>query len=378
MPALYISSEFLQNFFMFDSFSIHFCFISRFFAIFHGLNVRLNLLDRLRPWVPPWPETNPAPLMMRKPQNRNLSRNLSLLYHLYNLYIYIIFYTVVGCGICGQWSCRISHVIACSHSALKCLDCPQEKLDTRISSSACISGNSAWQYLAVGSSAPPNLSLSPVAAVAAVATVAATLPRLEGGQWVSFDELETSANCLCSFRLRIFLRSLRRATADLKLAKLAKAGKSWRGYIPPGDHVLSASLDTCWGGERAEANSGIACSATKLEHFMCPNMQSCRNTLTNQYQQHTVLATQSDRVSGFQSKAACEAFCLLTAHIFRFDYTASYWQLRGFEQMPFTLQLDRSTPAICEHYRGSLKLDTFCPGGPVRCWASLVNRRKCW
>jgi len=46
--------------------------------------------------------------------------------------------------------------------------------------------------------------------------------QLEGGQWVSFDELETSANCLCS-------------------------------YIPPGDHVLSASLDTCWGGERAEA-----------------------------------------------------------------------------------------------------------------------------
>lgn len=378
MPALYISSEFLQNFFMFDSFSIHFCFISRFFRYFftdstwdstcwiawgHGCHLGRRQIQLL--W---WcgnlrTETFPETFHF---------------YIIYIIYIYIIFYTVVGCGICGQWSCRISHVIACSHSALKCLDCPQEKLDTRISSSACISGNSAWQYLAVGSSAPPNLSLSPVAAVAAVATVAATLPRLEGGQWVSFDELETSANCLCSFRLRIFLRSLRRATADLKLAKLAKAGKSWRGYIPPGDHVLSASLDTCWGGERAEANSGIACSATKLEHFMCPNMQSCRNTLTNQYQQHTVLATQSDRVSGFQSKAACEAFCLLTAHIFRFDYTASYWQLRGFEQMPFTLQLDRSTPAICEHYRGSLKLDTFCPGGPVRCWASLVNRRKCW
>jgi len=46
--------------------------------------------------------------------------------------------------------------------------------------------------------------------------------QLEGGQWVSFDELETAATGLCS-------------------------------YIPPGDHVLSATLDTCWGGERAEA-----------------------------------------------------------------------------------------------------------------------------
>lgn len=84
---------------------IHFRFIFVSFHVFFAIFSRtqrwiFNLLDRLRPWVPPWPETNPAPLMMRKPQNRNLSRNLSLLYHLYNLYI--IFYTVVGCGICGQ------------------------------------------------------------------------------------------------------------------------------------------------------------------------------------------------------------------------------------------------------------------------------------
>lgn len=81
--------------------------------------------------------------------------------------------------------------------------------------------------------------------------------------------------------------------------KLARAGKSWRGYIPPGDHVLSASLDTCWGGERAEANSGIACSATKLEHFMCPNMQSCRKTLIIN---ESVSATHSFSHAVWQSK----------------------------------------------------------------------------
>ena len=88
---------------------------------------------------------------------------------------------------------------------------------------------------------------------------------------------------------------------------------------------------------------------------MRPNMQSCRKTLMNQYPHHTVLATQSDRESHFQSKAACEAFCLLEKNVFRFDYyTTSYWQLWRFDQMLLTLQLGRSRPAICEHYHGSL------------------------
>lgn len=35
------------------------------------------------------------------------------------------------------------------------------------------------------------------------------VPRLEGGQWVSFDELETAATGLCSFCLGIFLYKIR-------------------------------------------------------------------------------------------------------------------------------------------------------------------------
>ncbi|CAJ1373582.1 unnamed protein product [Effrenium voratum] len=46
--------------------------------------------------------------------------------------------------------------------------------------------------------------------------------QLEGGCWVSFEDFEASASPLCS-------------------------------YIPPGEHVLSATLDTCWAGERAQA-----------------------------------------------------------------------------------------------------------------------------
>ena len=93
----------------------------------------------------------------------------------------------------------------------------QEKLDTRISSSVCILGN-------IGSASVIRTAQLVFESCSAVAAVAATLPRLEGGQWVSFDELETSANCLCSFRLKIFLRTLRQA-ADLNLAKLARSGE---------------------------------------------------------------------------------------------------------------------------------------------------------
>ena len=95
----------------------------------------------------------------------------------------------------------------------------QEKLDTRISSSVCILGN-------IGSA---SVIRTAQLVFESCSAVAATLPRLEGGQWVSFDELETSANCLCSFRLKIFLRTLRQATAitaDLNLAKLARSGTS--------------------------------------------------------------------------------------------------------------------------------------------------------
>ena len=39
--------------------------------------------------------------------------------------------------------------------------------------------------------------------------MSAIVPRLEGGQWVSFDELETAATGLCSFCLGIFLFEIR-------------------------------------------------------------------------------------------------------------------------------------------------------------------------
>jgi len=46
--------------------------------------------------------------------------------------------------------------------------------------------------------------------------------QLQGGNWVSFEELETTSATFCS-------------------------------YIPPGEHVLTATLDTCWDGDRAQA-----------------------------------------------------------------------------------------------------------------------------
>lgn len=39
------------------------------------------------------------------------------------------------------------------------------------------------------------------------------------------------------------------------------------GYIPPGDHVLSATLDTCWGGERAEAQDSLTAWQSGLSPF---------------------------------------------------------------------------------------------------------------
>mmetsp|Transcript_52178 Transcript_52178/g.121774 ORF Transcript_52178/g.121774 Transcript_52178/m.121774 type:complete len:1453 (+) Transcript_52178:53-4411(+) len=46
--------------------------------------------------------------------------------------------------------------------------------------------------------------------------------QLQGGSWVSFEEIEATATTFCS-------------------------------YIPPGEHVLTATLDTCWDGDRAQA-----------------------------------------------------------------------------------------------------------------------------
>ena len=36
------------------------------------------------------------------------------------------------------------------------------------------------------------------------------------------------------------------------------------GYIPPGEHVLTATLDTCWDGERAQAGPSGASSTKRL------------------------------------------------------------------------------------------------------------------
>ena len=245
----------------------------------------------------------------------------------------------MGCGICGQWSCRISHVIACYRMLSHVLTVPWNAL------------NFLAQWSPRCQIVPRKSSIQEFQAqFASQETVPDSGSLIFGTAQLVF---ESCSRCSC-----YAAKAWRRSVGQLRWARngrqlplqfspqnllaefetshsgfeAGQAGKSWQELARAGE-VTSPLEIMSWvphwilaGVENVQRQIPESFVQPRSLNISCA--QTCKVagkhwSLTNQDQQHTVLATQSDRVSGFQSKAACGAFCLLTANIFRFDYTAS-------------------------------------------------------